>query len=454
MVDDFGGMSDDELRDELTTWAGRVAAGEARLVGELDERGAWAVHGVRSCAHWLSWRVGLGGTAARERVRVARDLRQLPLIAAAFARGELSWTQVRAVTRVATPADDERLLELARCCTGAQLERLCRGIARAQRPAADAADPERAAWLRRPQVRYEDDGDMVITIRLPAEQGQVVLAAMEQELKELRAEGAAPAGEDVPAGTPAAVPAPRPAPDDVSGSGVDRTEDVPAETPDAPGPLPADVPAGTPHEPTLADALVRLCSGVRVTDEAARTRLKIVLDPLTGWSRTCDGELLPPGAVPHSLQPPAEPVDLTRHDRGRTSRVVTPALRALLGQVDGERCRFPGCGHTRFLHAHHVTFWRDGGATVLANLVLLCSHHQQQVVHRAGHRLVLHPDRRLTVTCARGSLVPWREMPLWRPADELDPHGAITTTTLPPQWDGSGLDLGHAVWSYLHRAAA
>ena len=68
-------ISDAELVEQVTTWAGRVAAGEARLlalVGELDAREAWAVHGVRSCAHWLSWRIGwTPGTALFYRLRQA-----------------------------------------------------------------------------------------------------------------------------------------------------------------------------------------------------------------------------------------------------------------------------------------------------------------------------------------------------------------------------------------------
>jgi len=439
----FEDLSDDELRDELTTWAGRVAAGEARLltlVGELDERGAWALHGVRSCAHWLSWRVGMAPGTARERVRVARCLRELPVMSAAFGRGELSWSQVRALTRVATPADEERLVALARSSTGEQLERICRGIRRALKPVEDAQDPEQAAWQSRPRVTYDDDGLMRLTVCLPAEEGQVVLAALEQTLADLWG---------VPAGTPV-VPAPR-----------DAVEDVPAGTPVVPAPRDTgeDVPAGTPEpvtpprSPTLADALLALCTRTRITDDKARARLKVVLDPLTGWARTADGELLPPGAVQHTLTAPETSLPLTRHDRGRDSREVPATLRALLGQVDGERCRFVGCRRTRHLHAHHVLYWSQGGRMDLSNLILLCSHCHQ-LVHREDYRLVLHPDRRLTISAAAGSLIPWRDRPLWRPVDELDPYGEITATTLPPQWDGSGLNLDHAVWSYLHRAAA
>jgi hypothetical protein len=71
---DLAALTDAELREEVATWAARVAAGEARLValiGELDSRGAWGGVGVLSCASWLSWRCGMGLGAARERVRVA-----------------------------------------------------------------------------------------------------------------------------------------------------------------------------------------------------------------------------------------------------------------------------------------------------------------------------------------------------------------------------------------------
>lgn len=87
---DLAGMSDNDVRSALTTWAGRLAAGEAAfidLVGELDAREAWSGVGILSAAHWLSWRCSLGGTAARERVRVARALRSLPAIHRAFRAG-------------------------------------------------------------------------------------------------------------------------------------------------------------------------------------------------------------------------------------------------------------------------------------------------------------------------------------------------------------------------------
>ena len=91
------------------------------LVAEFDERGAWAEWGVKSCAHWLSWRCSIGLITARQHVRVAHRLRELPRVRAAFARGELSYCKVRALSRVAMPETEAGLLEIARHATGAQL---------------------------------------------------------------------------------------------------------------------------------------------------------------------------------------------------------------------------------------------------------------------------------------------------------------------------------------------
>ena len=94
------------LEQEITELAGHINAATARwltLVGEFDRREGWAEWGCRSCTHWLSYRCGLSPAAAREQVRVARLLADLPQIRTAFGGGELCYSQVRAITRVATP---------------------------------------------------------------------------------------------------------------------------------------------------------------------------------------------------------------------------------------------------------------------------------------------------------------------------------------------------------------
>src|SRR4030095_3002978 len=119
----------DELGDEIAELSAHLDAATARLLAlirEFDARGGWNT-GFRSCAAWLSWRVGLDLGAARERVRVARALGSLPLLAEALARGQLSYAKVRALTRVATPETEARLLAVGRAGTAAYIERIVRG---------------------------------------------------------------------------------------------------------------------------------------------------------------------------------------------------------------------------------------------------------------------------------------------------------------------------------------
>src|SRR5207245_10003048 len=122
-------MDLDRLGDEIAELSVHLEAATARLLGlirEFDAHGGWG-NGFRSCADWLSWRVGLDPGAARERVRVARALGTRPVLARALARGELSYAKVRALTRVATPETDERLLKVGKAGTAEHVERIVRG---------------------------------------------------------------------------------------------------------------------------------------------------------------------------------------------------------------------------------------------------------------------------------------------------------------------------------------
>ena len=373
-------------------------------VGEFDERRAWAVHWILSCAHWLSWRLGMGPNAAGERVRVARALRQLPVTSAAFAAGQLSFTQVRAISRVATVEDEQRFVEMARHATGGQLERLVGGLRRArklnQQPkAAEAGEP--AVERVRVFTRYDDDGELCITIRAGAADGAILLAAIEAARTDLDAGLTAESADEAQCST--------------RGQGV-----------------------------------LRLCQAYldgRAVAHPGRARrdrsqLTVQIDPISGWSRLPDGEFLPPGAL-----------DLTVHDLGRRSRHPSQPLRALLGAVDGERCRYPSCTRRRKLHAHHVIEWNDGGPTDLANMVLLCSRHHHAVIHAGGFRLTLQPaTRALTVTTATGEAVLHRHQWPFQHAEHLDPDATINAAALPPH-AGDTLDLHYAVEVLMQHAA-
>ena len=109
----------DQLADQITLLAGQINAANYRflkLIAEFDRRQAWSGYGLRSCAHWLNWKCGISMNPAREKVRTARALEGLPGINAAFQKGELSFSKVRAMTRIATEENESYLLNIALSC--------------------------------------------------------------------------------------------------------------------------------------------------------------------------------------------------------------------------------------------------------------------------------------------------------------------------------------------------
>jgi hypothetical protein len=170
----------DRLGDEIAALSAHLDAATAHLLAlirEFDARGGWG-QGCRSCAHWLTWRTGLDPGAARERVRVARALGTLPKLAGALARGVLSYSKVRALTRVATGETEARLLEVAQCGTAAHVETIVRALRRVDRQeeAKEAAVRHAGRTL---QVYPDEDGMVVVRGRLEPEVGAVLLRALE-----------------------------------------------------------------------------------------------------------------------------------------------------------------------------------------------------------------------------------------------------------------------------------
>ena len=109
------------LEAQITELAGHLNAGNHRflvLIAEFDRRNGWSDCATQSCAHWLNWKCGIDMGAAREKLRVARALETLPRVSAAMARGELSYSKVRAITRVGTPETEELTLKMCSRETG------------------------------------------------------------------------------------------------------------------------------------------------------------------------------------------------------------------------------------------------------------------------------------------------------------------------------------------------
>jgi hypothetical protein len=328
----------DELERELATLAAHLYAGTCRwleLVGELDRRGSWAGDGPGSCAAWVAWRCGLTPRAAREHVRVARALRVLPATRAAFAQGELSYAKVRALTRVATAESEEELLELAGVLTAAQLERTVRAYRRVT--AAEAREQLADAFL---SVTWNPDGSLELHGRLAPEDGALLLRALEARRDTSWKEGGGSAE-------------PRPARQASNAEALVAVADA-----------------------SLAHVGEGRSGGERYqilvhADEA------VLGDDAEGGCELEDGSAL----APETARRLGCDASLVRN--GHRSRTIPPSVRRALGQRD-RGCRFPGCENRRFVDAHHVEHWAQGGETRLDNLVLLCRRHHR-AVHEGGY---------------------------------------------------------------------
>ncbi len=230
------------IERELVACASQLFAMESRflaLVAAFDRRQGWAGAGVRSCAHWLSWRCGISLHSARERVRVARALETLPAVSRAFDEGRISYSKVRAVTRVATPEDEQTWLEVAESGTATHLERIAGGYRRATRPdpADDPArsrssDDEPEPEIGQVHRRYLPGGAIELTMVLSAEDAELVFRALEAAADPSPAAGSS-LGPDPgvdPGSAPALQPGPGRARSRYPGGGDrrDHAADVPA----------------------------------------------------------------------------------------------------------------------------------------------------------------------------------------------------------------------------------
>ena len=194
----------ESLGNDIAELAARIQAATYELlvmIRAFDQREGWS--GFKSCAHWLNWRTGLALGAAREKVRVARALGDLPLLSDAMRRGQLSYSKVRALTRVATPANERRLLGFAECAPACYVERLARAWCRVDRQA-EATDERRRHERRNLNTWVDDDGMVVIRGRLSPEVGAVVRRALEAAGDQLRTDVSPEEAADTSFGQPQA----------------------------------------------------------------------------------------------------------------------------------------------------------------------------------------------------------------------------------------------------------
>jgi hypothetical protein len=364
-------ISEQALEDQIVDLAARIASATCRwlgLVAEYDRREAWLGSGMHSCASWLAWRCSIAPRSAREHVRVARALEALPLTRERMARGDLSYSKVRVLTRIATPELEAELVELALQATAAQLERVARGY----RVALRVEDAERIHAERYLSYHWEQDGSLSISGSLPAEDGAALLKALEMGREEMRdsEDGRRAINADALVLMAESLLA-----RGAAGRAAAERAQVVVHV-DAAALAAEETIEGEPH-----GGPVRCCveDGGNVSPETAR-RL------------SCDA------AHVRIVEGPSGPLDV-----GRRTRTVPAPMRRALQSRDGG-CRFPGCTHRRWTDSHHIRHWSQGGETSVENLVLLCRRHHQ-LVHEGGFRVDRSPEGELRFWSPRGTLI-------------------------------------------------
>ena len=428
------------LGEEIAKLSAHLDAAAARLldlIREFDAQGGWNT-GFRSCAEWLSWRTGLDLGAAREKVRVARALGNLPRLAQALARGELSYAKVRALTRVATPQTEERLLGVGRAGTAQHVERIVRGWRRMDRRA-EARDAALQHKGRALHVYQDEDGTVTVRGRLVPEVGALLIKALDAARETLyqRARTQVTEAADVSAET--SFPVERPTMEQRQADALALLAETALHhglDPGAPGEryqVVVHVDAPVLADPDHPGQSV-LDDGVRVSAETSQrlacdaSRVIMRHDP--------DGRLLEISA---------------------RTRTIPPALRRALQHRD-QGCRFPGCG-ARFGQGHHIRHWAHGGPTTLSNLALLCRRHHR-AIHEEGYQVERQANGDLKFRHPSGWAIPYVPPPAEVPDDPAHAIRArneavglvLDAHTATPGWLGERLDVGYAM-NVLHPLA-
>ncbi len=468
----LGELPLERVETELTSLSGMLAAATCRwllVLGEFDRRDGFGVWGCTSAAQWLSWKCALDPVTANGHVRVARALPGLPVVREAFGRGELSYSKVRAIVRVATPANEQQLVDLARHATAVQVEEVVRGIRLVRANEAGGNGADLSTW--RLDERWNDDGSWRCSARLAGDDGKLVREALRLAGERFRAEHppvdggprltqAEQAAQALIAiaehylGSPPANPS-----GSADAAGVRSMllvhvdvdvlhdhDDTGSPASPSPSPEPCATLAATGSvehprdQPSKASGLRSTGSGHRgVVGRRAHLDDGPAISSLVARRLACDC------TVSRIVTDPAGmPLEV-----GRATRTISPAIwRALWARDDG-RCQFPGCGRRARLQAHHIEHWADGGPTDLANLSLACRVHHR-LVHEGGWTLMRNPDGPPgTVVYCRPDRRPARIEPLpvsdTSAIERLVQGLDIGPDTITGFWDGSRLDLRDAV---------
>lgn len=448
-MDRAGSMPTERLEAEIKTLSGHLAAALCRwllLVAEFDRREGWASWECRSCSHWLSWQCSMSLRTAQEHLRVAHALSDLALVRAGFSTGELSFSQVRAITRVADcPAAEEFFVNVARYATAPMLEKLVAGYRRTGH--LDDEGAEARHDRRSFEWWFDADGMVCFRGRLAPEEAQIVITAIQA----------------------CTVPATK------------RSAERPLDDQGEPLPQPGD----DPKAARQADALVAICNevltrgsrddatdsdtdvdsggsrgrgGGLVSDPTATVVVLVDDDALAGdadgMCRLDGGPNLSPetarrlgcDAVTYTI---AVGPDGTPRLAGKATKTVSRRLRRELGIRDDGTCRFPGCDLLGRLHAHHIIHREHHGPNVLDNLISLCAFHHR-LVHEGGYRIELLMGQVIVHRPGRPDLAHTPTRPVC--GDDLEVRNLaegldIDADTTMSLWDGTRLSYDDLSWA-------
>ncbi len=443
MIDKETGMSVKErMGEEIATLAARIDAATYELlvlIRRFDEEEGWNC-GFLNCARWLTWRIGLAPSAAREKVRVARALADLPLMSEAMKRGELSYSKVRALTRVARPETEKELVELGRAGTAAHIERVVRAWRRVDR-SVEAADDELRDASSHVTTHIDENGMFVIRGRLAPEAGEVLMKALKGASEKLYAEHQ----EDRPPAGKVRADALTLVAESALNGGLD------------PGS------SGDRYQVVVhvSEEELRNSGETLATDCASCASAEAPAPGVSAETSAPRGAWLGDSNVPVSAETArriacdAGKVRMTHRSGqvlsvGRKTRTIPPPIRRALEFRD-QGCRFPGCT-SKHCDAHHIVHWADGGETKLSNLVLLCRRHHR-LLHEGSFSVRMSEEGAVQFLHPRGR--PLERCPAPPPvglnaAQELveyleDAGILITGAESMPAWDGKPLDLPYVM---------
>ncbi len=426
------------LSDEITRLAGHINAAQHRfltLLAALIEREAWEGHGIKSPAHWLNYHCGIDLGAAREKVRVAKSLSTLPAIDDAFRTGTISYSKVRAMTRSATPENEQMLLQVALHGTAQHVEQLVRKYRRTE-SLTDNRRAESQYDARELTCYFDDDGMLVLHGRMTPEDGAVFMKAVESM---------------VAAQNPSVL-------------ADEETENLPEKT----------------FPQKRVDALLALAEQAMSTMEdglqplSSADKYQVVVHIERGSEQHCSIDSgahhlpLSPATARRlccdaSLVPVLEDSSGNVLNVGRKTRAIPPSIRRAL-QIRDHGCRFPGCCESRYVDAHHVQHWCDGGETRLDNLVLLCRHHHR-LLHQEGYEIVKHGEQSFEFLTPAGGTMKATLTPQFAAAEDVASEAlaierehdglglAIDSSTAVTRWEGEKMDYDLAVGAMLRGRA-